>query len=262
MHFTGTTVQEKIDTLSDREKTVYLRSLNIVTIFSIFGSASLLLFSAYHYFVLGNVLLGFLECIFSLSACANIIYTRATGNTVVGAHVSTVLLYGMLIILVFTGGIGGTGAYWVATFPVVALFLTGARSGRKWVLLLFVSMVALSILELLGVVELAYRPGEMRQIIASFFVVSGMLAVFANRIEVDEDKHMSINAELETMNERLSAAKKTAEQKAHEAEEARKKMEASTRELEETLEVFTNREIRMSELKEEMKKMREDRGDS
>jgi PAS domain S-box-containing protein len=81
----------------------------------------------------------------------------------------------MSVFLFLDGGIGGTGMYWIFTFPVLAFFLFDDAVGLRWNagLLLLLSLISLA--KLLGLITIPHDWVTIRQAFFSFSSVVGLL---------------------------------------------------------------------------------------
>lgn len=252
MKFIGGKARELLEELSEHDRKNTERLISLVTAFSIFAILSLLVFGAVHIYSLGNVRLGYTEWLFSGLTLLNIIYVRASGHAIFAANFTALLLFNILTVLLITGGVLGTGAYWFATLPVIALFLTGSRSGVLWVALFIAWASLLTWFSGEGYINVYYRADEMRQILSSMFVVAGMMYVFAVRIEKDEYELKNVNEDLGKKNFQLEEAVNYNKEQAQKWKKAEEDLQLKTVEMAKINDMMINREVKMVELKKQL----------
>jgi len=132
---------------------------------------------------------GIFELVLAFFAVLNGVYMRYSGNFEATGRNLLILMYGVLTVILLTGGIGGTGIYWFYTFPVLAFFLKGKRGV---VYLIFLYMMTLTYLFLHTYQYLpmfAYSPLQIRQMLSSLSAVS-LLVFFYEMIRQEGEEEL------------------------------------------------------------------------
>lgn len=155
-----------------------VRRILIVNLFSIVG----ILFA----FPLGvaalyrsNIWLALVLFFITLAFCSTQLYLRRTRNYVVCGHIIIYPLYFLMLYLVFTGGVSGTGYVWIFCVPSVALFIQGMKRGMIEMAIFTLSLIG--IMYFLSTVDgfsFHYDADLKFRVIASFVVVFFLSTIY------------------------------------------------------------------------------------
>lgn len=143
----------------------------VANIYSLLAFLSLTIFGLQH-IAENNLLLGELEIIGGLTIALNALALRLTANIVLARNNLLLVMLGLLVVMLLTGGLGGTGIFWFFMFPVSAFFLTGRRGGIVWMTALFAVVLTVLFLGHLGLLAVPYPDIVVRQLLVTLFVVS------------------------------------------------------------------------------------------
>ncbi|MCW8356673.1 GGDEF domain-containing protein [Marinomonas pontica] len=77
----------------------------------------------------GKLILGFCLLVIAVLYALNHVYLRRTHNHSLSGNFVIYPLYVLMIYLVYSGGVNGTGHVWIYCVPAVALFLHGMKKG-------------------------------------------------------------------------------------------------------------------------------------
>jgi len=98
----------------------------------------------------GNPILGVIDHAVAAILVANLLYLRSSGRYLIAAGTGILVVAGLFLYLLVTGGVNGTGHLWFYTFPLIASFLLGSRAGA-------ISSTAMLLLGALPLTALAGR---------------------------------------------------------------------------------------------------------
>lgn len=146
-------------------------------VFNLVGISTALIFSFVNFFY-GNMLVTVVEWIASIVAVFNVIGLRYTKRFHFHSDVLLMLLLSILVLLLFTGGLAGTGHLWFFTFPVLSFFVKGNVRGLVWMFILFSLLLSLIFLQDSGYLHLALSSIAIRQLISALIAVSTMAYYF------------------------------------------------------------------------------------
>lgn len=130
-----------------------------------------------------------------------------------GAVISALAVMTMLWIMLITGGIARTGAFWYFVFPVLCFYLVKRGMG---ITLFGINLIATIILWAMsaypGWVTIAYSGVEVRQLLVSYLVIGILLAYYQRASEEYESELHQSNQKLsELMHDTASQQKKVDE---------------------------------------------------
>ena len=186
-------------------KIIFLNSFSLVALLCLTSFGTLHLSAGAHK-------LGFFELFCSLIALGNILFFRHSKNL----DPSCTFLLGLILVLLgfllVSGGLQKTGIYWFYGYPVVTFFLTGKRRGVLWLSAAFVLALAIALAGTFGyIAPLPYSSAEIRQMLASLFVVSLLVFFYEAARESNDAQILEQNAAVLKKNAAL--LEKVAEQK-------------------------------------------------
>jgi len=123
-------------------------------------------------FLQNAVLLGAVDFLTVLFLLSLLTFTRFSGNYIVSCYLACIVI-GCLYLYVFvTGGVDSTGFVWYYTYPLIALFLMGAKAGSIATVLLFIPAVIFLIVDCRSTVIDVYTTSFTLRFIPSFITVS------------------------------------------------------------------------------------------
>jgi diguanylate cyclase (GGDEF)-like protein len=123
------------------------------------------------------VLGGFLLLIAFLYAI-NHVYLRRTHNHALSGNFVIYPLYVLMIYLVYTGGVKGTGHVWIYCIPAVSLFLHGMKKGLIELGLFTLALIITMFFTNSHFVEFGYDPALKSRILFSFIVVVFLSGIY------------------------------------------------------------------------------------
>lgn len=123
-------------------------------------------------------LLGIIEFTIAVILIANLVLLWLTRNVLLSAILLLAGLYSMFLILLCTGGIAGTGVYWLFTFPPAAFFLSGRKAAVAWIGLLYISIVVIAYLGMTHFITVYYSLIQIRQLLISHGILSICMYIY------------------------------------------------------------------------------------
>lgn len=227
----------------DVENSAKVRFINI---FSPFGIATLLVFGLVN--LSTSNIAGIIELLFGVVLIANLIALRVFKNLDLAASLMIICVGVPLSFLLINGGIENTGIFWFSTFPIITFFLSKKKMGLIWTSLLLVIIVTELFLSQNKVIELAYSPVEVRQLIINYIVLS-IIAFFYQDVRI---KSQSIilkgSQELKETNLELT-------EKLKNLDESESKLSANNDELQKTKLAMLNVMEDLNEEKDALKEL-------
>ena len=163
------------------ESVFYEYRVKILYLFSAVGIGSTLTFGIIPYLLQGNYTYALYEIFLTSIVVANLIIFKKTRNYDLAANVILACVYAVLIFLVITGGYGGTGIFWIYTFPILAFYLKNIKRAFVWSLSLLGSMVGLLMADLSGILDIYYDALTIRQAGGVYLAVT-LLATFYRKL--------------------------------------------------------------------------------
>ncbi|MDQ3099373.1 MAG: ATP-binding protein [bacterium] len=165
-----------------------IRKIKYINSFSLVGMVSFIIFSVVHIHS-GNLAYGLAELIFAFASALNLISLRVNKMQSVDSSASYVLalMCVVLIFLLITGGIENTGIFWYSTFPALAFFLKGKRAGIFWICIIATCTTTIIFFQQLELLSIPYNLVTIRQLIASFIVISILIYFYEHINETDQE---------------------------------------------------------------------------
>ncbi|SBS34124.1 putative diguanylate cyclase YdaM [Marinomonas aquimarina] len=126
----------------------------------------------------GNLLVGSSLLTIATIYTLNHLYLRSTRNYLFSANVILYPLYALMLYLVYSGGVNGTGHVWIYCIPPVSLFLHGLKRGLLEVFL-FICALALILFYMDSPFnDLDYHPDLKSRIIYSFILIAFLSTIY------------------------------------------------------------------------------------
>jgi PAS domain S-box-containing protein len=144
----------------------------VINVYSVLGFLALVVFGVLHIMVEGNAELGRLEVASGAVIALNAVGLRLTHNVALTRTFFLFALQAVLLAMLITGGIQGTGIFWMFAFPMVAFFLTGQKTGMWWISSLYLMILAVVGLSEFSLIHIPYTLIDLRQLIVSLAVVT------------------------------------------------------------------------------------------
>lgn len=165
----------------------------VVNVYSLLAFASLVCFGLQHVFLAsGSRVLGYVEIIGGLIIALNFWGFRMTKNIVLARNILLFTMLSLLLVMLYTGGLAGTGIFWFFVFPVSAFFLTNKRSGMGWMTALLLAILAALLVDRTTFLHIAYSPITVQQLMITLLVVSvGIYAYQQSRETLVEETERS-----------------------------------------------------------------------
>lgn len=213
------------------------RRVEFVLSFTLVGLPTFLLFG-YLNVVSGEVAAGLIELAIAVIVVLNVAALRLTKRTDIAASVMLVVVLFALLFLLFDGGISNTGPFWFAIFPALAFFLKDKREGVIWVSVLYFGILAVVAADELGIAASPFTFDVLRQLLASYVVISVLLYLYADSNERGEATIAIRDHDLREANRALSREVNRRKRRESELQDAVAKLDAKNRALDEEREKF------------------------
>ena len=153
--------------------------------------------------MIGNQSTGYIEILLGILAALNLVYLHTSKQPTIAASILLAIFFFALNMLIITGGVERTGIYWFSVFPILAFFLKGKRIGVLWILVLIASVLLLLIAAQSNVLIISYTAIEIRQLVATLFIVSMFIYLFLQHIR--EQDQVILAAREQKLHEENSA---------------------------------------------------------
>lgn len=181
----------------------FLRRVKFINTLSLFGICYLLGFGATR-LAAGQMMVGAVDVALGLVLITNLVILRRTGEVGLITALNVAGLFALILFLYVTGGIGGTGIFWVYFLPLVIFYLFGVRGGLVWSAALFGAFLLLALLALAGALDLYYSFGVTAQMLASLLLESAIVLFYARQIDREEGQVEENNRRLTEANQILA----------------------------------------------------------
>lgn len=160
------------DAISDSSRRTFI--INLFCLVGVLFTAPLGLLSLFHgYWLVGSGLIGV-----ALLYIGNHIYLRRTQNHVLSGNIILYPLYGLMLYLVYSGGVNGTGHVWIYCIPPVSLFLHGLKRGLTEVLLFTVGLIVILFFMETPFDDLNFHPDLNSRIVYSFVLITFLSTIY------------------------------------------------------------------------------------
>lgn len=160
------------NSLSNRSRRIFI--INLFCLVGVLFTAPLGIMSLLRgHYVMGISLL----CI-AMLYLSNHLYLRKTRNYLFSANVILYPLYSLILLLVYSGGINGTGHVWVYCIPPVSLFLHGLKRGLLEVLVFLIALVLILYLPNAPFERYDYHPDLKSRIVYSFVLIAFLSVIY------------------------------------------------------------------------------------
>lgn len=181
----------------------FLRRVIFINTLSLFGICYLLGFGVIR-LAAGQMIVGAVDVALGLFLITNLVLLRRTGEVGLITALNVAGLFALILFLYITGGIGGTGIFWVYFLPLVIFYLFGVRGGLVWSAVLFGAFLVLALLAMAGVLDLYYSFGVTAQMLASLLLESAIVLFYARQIDREEGQIEENNRRLTEANQILA----------------------------------------------------------
>ncbi len=166
--------------------------------FSFVGISSTLIFGVLQHLRAGNYYSALFELFLCVVAFVNVLYYRRTKDYSLTSKVILVIMVVVLSFLAITGGLEGTGIYWIYTFPLLAFFMRPIKEALAWngglvLLLLFFFWLGKK-----GVISFYYSWVSLRQALGAYLAVL-MLSSFYSFILNSLMKKLEVRATVDAL---------------------------------------------------------------
>lgn len=179
----------------------YMRRVRFLNQFLLTTDIALLLFGAVN-LAHGAYLGAAVEITVGFMATGVLVYLRKTSNLDRGQKITLCMMLVIMVYLLLSGGIQGTGIFWWFTLPAGAFFL-GRRFARWWMAATAAMILLAMGLAAAGVLHLPYSLVFLRQFLASLLVVS-FLVYFYESLREDYEELIEVHScEIISTNEHL-----------------------------------------------------------
>ncbi len=158
-----------------------LRRGAYLNIFGVVNFLAMVVFGLYHLFGPeweAQPVLGLIELAFGGMTAALLLYLRLKKNLRISVNLGLLLTLFLLAVLLFSGGVAGTGLFWWFCMPAAAFYLKGSRMGWAWVGASMVLLGAAFVASEAGLTWFPYPTPVLRQALASYIVVSLLIYAF------------------------------------------------------------------------------------
>lgn len=126
----------------------------------------------------GNFLVGTSLLTIAAIYTLNHLYLRLTKNYLFSANVILYPLYTLMLYLVYSGGVNGTGHVWIYCVPPVSLFLHGLKRGLLEVFLFILALIFILFFLDTPFDRLGYHPDLKSRIIYSFVLIAFLSTIY------------------------------------------------------------------------------------
>ncbi len=175
----------------------------LVYIYGALGSFYLYAFGLFHYLPKGEYVSALFEIVTGTVFLVALVVFALTGRYMPVALLMNFNLFLVLVFLAITGGIKGTGLFWIYSFPLATTFMLGIRVGLILSLLLILTILGIYVFGEIGYIRVAYDLVTVRQAIASYIGVLIMAVVY----NVVIDRYMKLvvqkTVEIHDLNRKL-----------------------------------------------------------
>ena len=131
----------------------------------------------------GVSLVGVVEIFTGLMLVAVFLFRRKLSQRSKAVFLALIFLM-LLLFLVYDGATGNVGYLWIMIYPSMVFYTRGSKKGRRWTILGFISLIILSALHFLGILELPYDEIKIIQ----FNVVYGVMSFLTLLTEKDRQQ--------------------------------------------------------------------------
>lgn len=175
----------------DKVSSTLLTQIKFINFFTLVGVSSTFIFAILH-ITSGNRIVGWFEVAGCCLAVVNLLYFRISLNYRFASSAILIFMLLLLLFLLHTGGLKGTGIFWCYTFPLLAFFLKGKIHGFYYLLFFYVSTIASYFFYKHGIIpQFYYSFTEIRQMLSSLTAVS-LLVFFYEQIRDDSAQKISL----------------------------------------------------------------------
>lgn len=126
----------------------------------------------------GKTSLGTALILIAFLYAVNHIYLRQTHNHTFSGNFVIYPLYALMIYLVYTGGVKGTGHVWIFCIPAVSLFLHGMKRGMIELSFFTLALIFTMFFTNSHFAEFGYDPALKTRILFSFIVVVFLSGIY------------------------------------------------------------------------------------
>lgn len=143
--------------------------------------------------------LGFCLLMVALLYTANHVYLRRTHNHAVSGNFVIYPLYILMIFLIYSGGVKGTGHVWIYCVPAVALFLQGLKRGLIELALFTLALIVVLYFTNNHFADFGYDPALKSRILFSLMVVIFLSAIYEYCMSRFNEELKATSIELECL---------------------------------------------------------------
>jgi PAS domain S-box-containing protein len=203
------------------------RKIIVFNAFSLIGILNLVLLGTLAFLQRNPWLAALDYCAAFVLACL-IVYLRRTKDYKTAFHCGVGVVGVLYYYLLFTGGVNNTAHVWYFTFPLLASFILGSRTGLAATLVMLVPAVAFFMWENPPSPFTTYSLDFKLRFIPSFFVITAFAYFFERTREKATMKLEGVNAELKSA---VSALQETEEKLRKAGEQLEQRVEERTTQL-------------------------------
>ena len=193
----------------EREFGVFKTEHRIQTLYycSIIGFLLLFVYSLL-YFILDNPFMGWFNLISAGAILVNGLILIYLKNSMLASHVAMSVLYLVCLELLFNGGLGDTGIYWLFLYPILGFLTLSLRGAFLWISALYSSVLFIMIFQFsYGAVITPFSNVELSQSFVSL-IFAALLIYFYRNITVQNSQQLGeLTMDLRRVNLRLSQQK-------------------------------------------------------
>jgi PAS domain S-box-containing protein len=175
----------------------------IVVVYSLLCFLSLLVFGTLHLVIEQNPIVGHAELVGAAASMCIALVARYSRHTAFARDSLLVIIIGMLLVMLATGGTAGTGVYWFFIFPVTAFLLTDKNTGTMWMIALIGLIVAYALCATADLLPLAYTLMEVRQLLVVLLVVA--FGIYTYQRSREALQNQSNQSKLDLQEEKIRA---------------------------------------------------------
>lgn len=190
------------------------RKVILVNVTMLIGTAALVLYASLA-FVQDYFFVGLIDVVSAVVLFGTFLYLRISKNQLFATYISTTYMVGVLLYLLLSGGVSGTGALWSYTVPVFVMFMLGSLWGSAVSLSYLAFIMTVFILSPPVLLSYDYPPDFRGRFVGVYLTIYALALVFENtralthrRFEQRERMIEKAMAELHSSTEALRTSEK------------------------------------------------------
>ncbi|HIP27611.1 MAG TPA: GGDEF domain-containing protein [Sulfurovum sp.] len=168
---------KKMSTSLKRNEFLYQNKIHLIQLFNLVALLFLLPL-AVQAFVLQNYISAFPLLLASLFVLFNYYYLEKSKNEIFASHLLSSIFFVLMIYLLHSGGVNGTGPLWISALPLIVFFVLGLEKGFYYISFFLI----LAFIILFVPAELPFKsqyPHDFKvRVILSFLLITFLSAMY------------------------------------------------------------------------------------